>query len=269
MPVPGPASLRYGGNTTSVEVEDSRGTTLIIDAGTGIRPLGAELTRRGKGGPIHVLMTHFHWDHIQGWPFFTPAYLSHSEFVIHGKAANAGELRDVFGDQMRSVFFPVEFRDLPAKFEFVPLKENSLKVGNLKIQTILNCHPGGAYGLRVWEDKKTFVFMTDHEAGLREKLPHTFEEYARFAKNAELLVHDAQFTDEELPHRKTWGHSSYQEAVKLALEAGVGNLALTHHAPERFDFEIDRMVEDARKIVAGQGRKLKVFGLMEGAEYTL
>lgn len=267
--MPGPASLRYGGNTTCVEIEDRRGTTFIIDAGTGIRPLGTELMRRGKGGPIHVLLTHFHWDHIQGWPFFTPAFIAKNEFVIHGKASSPDELRYIFGDQMRSMFFPVEFKNLPAKFEFIPLKENSLKIGNLKIETIENCHPGGAYGLRIHEDKKVLVFMTDHEAGLKEKLPHSFSEYAKFAKGAELLVHDAQFTDEELPNRKTWGHSSYQEAIKLALETHAKNLALTHHAPERFDYEIDRMVADARTILAKIRNAPNVFGLIEGAEYTI
>ncbi len=111
--------------------------------------------------------------------------------------------------------------------------------------------------------------MTDHEAGLKEKLPHSFSEYAKFAKGAELLVHDAQFTDEELPNRKTWGHSSYQEAIKLALETHAKNLALTHHAPERFDYEIDRIVADARTILAKIRNAPNVFGLIEGAEYTI
>jgi len=269
IPVPGPTTIRYGGNTTCVEVEGRDGTLLIIDAGSGIRPLGVELTKQGKNTPIHILMTHYHWDHLQGWPFFTPAYLPHSEFIIHGRASSPDELRIIFGDQMRFRYFPVEFKQLSSKFEFVPLKENSLKIGGLNIQTIEQCHPGGTFGLRIWEKSRTFVFMTDHEAGLKEKIPHPYPDYVQFAKKAELLVHDAQFTAEELPTRKTWGHSSYEEALELAIDAGVKRLGLFHHAPERIDYEIDRFVTHCNRILRERRKSLDVFGLMEGMEFTL
>jgi phosphoribosyl 1,2-cyclic phosphodiesterase len=268
IPVPGPTTIRYGGNTTCVEVEGRDGTTLIIDAGTGIRALGADLMKRGENGPIHVLFTHFHWDHIQGWPFFFPGYLPKNEFILHGRASSPRELETIFSYQMHSTYFPVEYKDLPCKFEFVPLTENSLKIGGFHIQAIENCHPGGAFGLRIAEKRHAFVFITDHEASLTEKLPHPYADYVKFASKAELLVHDAQFTEEELPTRRTWGHSSYQECLKLAIDSGAKRLGLYHHAPERVDYEIDRFVSHCYRILEEQRKSVEVFGVMEGMEVT-
>ncbi len=269
IPVPGPTTIRYGGNTTCVEVTGRDGATLIIDAGSGIRPLGASIMKRGKGGPIHVLFTHYHWDHIQGWPFFTPTYLPNSEFVIYGRASSPDELKAIFSDQMRFTYFPVEFKNLPCKFEFIPLKEDGLKIGGLNIQTINNCHPGGALGLRIAEKRHAFVFMTDHEASLTEELPHPYADYVKFASRAQLLIHDSQFTDEELPTHKTWGHSSYQESLRLAIDSGAKRLGLHHHAPERIDYEIDRFVTHCNRILEEERASVDVFGLMEGMEFTL
>lgn len=266
VPVPGPATLRYGGNTTCVEVEGQDGTLLVIDAGTGIRSLGNDLMKRNKQLRLHVLLTHYHWDHIQGWPFFMPAFLPGNEFIVFGRSSSADQLKGLFGNQMRSTYFPVEFDKLPSKFEFVPLKENSLKIGELHIQTIENCHPGGAFGLRILEKQRAFVFLTDHEAGLKEKLPHSYEDYVKFSKGAELLVHDAQFTDDELANRRTWGHSSFEEAHKLAEDSGAKRLAFTHHAPERIDFEIDRIINS---LMDGRVSSIDAFGLMEGMEFTI
>ncbi len=268
IPVPGPTTIRYGGNTTCVSVEGKDGTFLIIDAGSGIRALGVDLMKRGKNFPIHVLMTHFHWDHIQGWPFFTPTFLPKSEFIVHGRAKSALELEQIFSRQMEFTYFPVEFKNLPSSFNFTPLHENSLTIGSLNIQTIDLCHPGGSFGVKIWEKERSFVFLTDHEAGLKDKQPHPYSDYVNFVKNTQLLVHDAQFTDEELPSRKTWGHSSYQEALKLAMEAGAKRLGLFHHAPERVDYEIDRFVLDCNRILEKNRKSIEVFGVMEGMEFT-
>lgn len=269
IPVPGPSTIRYGGNTTCVEVEDRGGTRLIIDAGTGIRALGNDLIRRGKQGPIHIFFTHYHWDHIQGWPFFAPTFLPKSEFVIYGRAKSADKLRAIFAYQMHPVYFPVKFEDLPCKFEFVPVKEDSFKIGSLNIQTIELCHPGGAFGLRIWEKKRVFVFMSDHEAGLNDKQPHPYTDYAKFAYKADLLVHDAQFADEELPIHKTWGHSSYQQALQLAVDADAKRLGLFHHAPERVHNDIDRFVDHCNQLLERQSKSVDVFGIMEGMVFTL
>ncbi|MBD3286573.1 MBL fold metallo-hydrolase [candidate division WOR-3 bacterium] len=269
VPVPGSTTIRYGGNTTCIEVEDRNGNLLIIDAGTGIRALGNELMRRGKQGPIYVFLTHFHWDHIQGWPFFTPTYLPKSEFVVYGHAKSADRLREVFSYQMRTPFFPVKFTDLPCSFSFVPVDEDILKIGNLNIQTIKLCHPGGTLGLRVWEKKRAFVLMTDHEAGLKDKQPHLYTDYVKFASKADLLIHDAQFTADVLPTHKTWGHSSYQEALQLAIDAGAKRLGLFHHAPEREYNDIDRFVDHCNQILERKDKSLDVFGTMEGMVFTL
>lgn len=269
VPVPGPTTIRYGGNTTCVEVEARDGTLLIIDAGSGIRALGNELAKRGRQGPIHLVVTHYHWDHIQGWPFFVPTYTPKSEFVIYGRASSSDVLRAVFGDQMKFPYFPVEFNSLTSKFDYHPLKEDNLKIGGLSIETIELCHPGGAFGIRITEKRKSFVFMTDHEAGLTDKLPHPYKDYVKFCSKAELLVHDAQYSEEELDSHKGWGHSSYQEALKLAIDAGVRRLALHHHDPGRIDYEIDRFVTHCNRILREQHKSTDVFGLMEGTEFTL
>ncbi|MBN2378656.1 MBL fold metallo-hydrolase [candidate division WOR-3 bacterium] len=269
VPVPGPTTIRYGGNTTCVEVEDRNGNLLVIDAGTGIRSLGNDLVRRGKQGPIHVFFTHYHWDHIQGWPFFAPTYLPKSEFIIYGRAKSAGMLREIFAYQMQYTYFPVKFEDLPCKFEFVPVGENSLKIGELNVQTIDLCHPGKTFGARIWEKKRVFVFMTDHEAGLKDKQPHPYTDYTEFASKADLLIHDAQFTEEELPTHKTWGHSSYQEALQLAVDADAKRLGLFHHAPERVYNDIDRFIDHCNQLLDRQRKSVDVFGTMEGMVFTL
>lgn len=252
-----------------MEVEDRNGNLLVIDAGTGIRSLGNDLVRRGKQGPIHVFFTHYHWDHIQGWPFFAPTYLPKSEFIIYGRAKSAGMLREIFAYQMQYTYFPVKFEDLPCKFEFVPVGENSLKIGELNVQTIDLCHPGKTFGARIWEKKRVFVFMTDHEAGLKDKQPHPYTDYTEFASKADLLIHDAQFTEEELPTHKTWGHSSYQEALQLAVDADAKRLGLFHHAPERVYNDIDRFIDHCNQLLDRQRKSVDVFGTMEGMVFTL
>lgn len=269
VPVPGPSTVRYGGNTTCLEVKGKDGTHLIIDSGTGIRLLGGELMSKGPKGPIHVILTHFHWDHIQGWPFFIPAYVPGFEFNIYGRGESAEKLKRAFGYQMRSPYFPVKFSAQGSEKEFVSLKEGSFNIGTLKIQVIENCHPGGAFGLRITEGGKSFVLLTDHEIGLRDRLPHPYSDYVRFAKNAHLLIHDAQFDDEELPQRRGWGHSSHTEALKLALKSDAKKLGLFHHSPSRADSGIDGLILHCEEILEKEKGSMEVFGAREGSEIEI
>ncbi len=270
IPVPGPQTLRYGGNTTCVEVRSKEGDLIIIDAGTGIRNLGNYLLKSGEIPHIHLFLTHSHWDHIQGFPFFVPAYIKGVKITVYGCPPAYTKLQEILSNQMESRYFPVNFEDLSSEIDFKTFCEDKrVKVGNLLIETIENYHPGTSYALKFIEGKKTFVFMTDNELSLDHDSPTTWEEFVDFVRNADVFVHDAQWKDEELPARKKWGHSSYQQVLKLGMEAEVKSIYFFHHAPERADYEIDEFVYDSRKILKERNKNILCEGAKEKKKIVL
>ncbi len=270
IPAPGPQTVRYGGNTTCVEVRSDNGDLIVIDAGTGIRMLGNQLLKSKNIPHIHLFLTHSHWDHIQGFPFFAPAYIKGVRITVYGCPPAYTKLQEILSDQMESRYFPVNFEDLNATIDFKTFCEDKkIKVGKFDIETIENYHPGTAYALKFIEKKKIFVFMTDNELSIDRESPTTWEEFVDFIKRADVFVHDAQWKDDELPHRKKWGHSSYQQVLKLGMEAGVKSIYFFHHAPERADFEIDEFVFDSRDILKKHNKNIFCDAAREGKEIVL
>lgn len=231
----------FGGNTTCIQVRDKDSNNIaILDAGTGIRELGKDFLESGhKQGEIFIAFTHFHWDHIQGFPFFAPAFNKKQKINILalGWGQRITCLKDIFKAQMQKEFFPISLQKMGAKIKFILLKETervfSTQAKSPKpvlVRSNKHKHPGGAYGYRIEMDGKILVFCTDIEHGktLDEKV-------IEFAADADLLIHDAQFTDEELKRKKGWGHSSFSQAIEVAEKANVKMLALTHHDPDHDD----------------------------------
>ncbi len=249
--VPGKDTTIYGGNTTCLEITSESGRKIVIDAGTGIRCLGQELATANGSVDIHLLVTHIHWDHIQGFPFFDPVYNPSSRILIDGFPTCMKGLRVPFDNKMGDGFFPIKFDHLKADIQYLDtLNHGPLKIDNVIIDSIPLQHPQGGFGFRFREDNKTFIFITDNElteTGWSGTRP---EDYVKFCKNADILVHDAQYTPEEIEKKRGWGHSDYLSTLDMALKADVKQLFLFHHDRSRKDSEFESILarcEDAAK----------------------
>ena len=247
IPVPGPDTVRFGGNTPCVEIETVDREVLIIDAGTGIRLLGLDLARRPIERLIAVLLfSHTHWDHIQGLPFFSPARLRQNRLVILGAHRVDRQLEQVLAGQMVDAYLPFTLEDLHAD---VLVKEvhdgEKIVVGNsTSVLPRLLSHPGGVFGYRISCQDSTVVYASDVTHPSENLDPRLIE----LARNADLLIHDAQFTPEEKKTHKEWGHSSWVEAVQAAQKANVGRLVLFHHDPLHNDDDLDRIEQEAKAL---------------------
>lgn len=238
--------LEFGGNTTSIKITRDNGRVAILDAGTGIRNLGKELVKDGfQQNELFIGFTHFHWDHIQGFPFFAPAY--NPNMIINilalGKDKKIGNLKGIFKEQMKAEYFPIPLKSMGAKFNFLSLDQNELDINGSLVRVIKQNHPGGSYGYRIEENGKSLVICTDIEHGYA-----VLPEIVEFCKNADLLIHDAQYTDAELESYRGWGHSSFNQAMEVAKRAGVKKLALTHHDPDHDDTFLSKIELECQKI---------------------
>lgn len=266
IPVPDSRMMKYGGNTTCVEV-DVDGKTFIIDAGTGIRKLGDELIEK-KVQSMDMFVTHSHWDHIQGFPFFSPIYLPNTAITIYGCTSSYKRLRTIFENQMSYEYFPISFFDLKSRIDFVEICGRKFEVNGCSVSIIEANHPVYTIGLRIEKDGKSFVFITDNE--IRFEKPKTQrDEFVRFCAGADYLVHDAQYSDDEYRNRKGWGHSTYEDVMSLAGEARVKSLGFFHHDPNRKDDELDRIEEKFKKMCGKSGCGFSIFVVRELLEIEL
>ena len=242
IPVPGEDTTVFGGNTTCLEITLQSGRTVIIDSGTGIRLLGERLLQEEKNSDIHLLITHIHWDHVLGFPFFNPIYDESSNILIDGHYNCLKGLRYTFDNKMGDGFFPVKFDDLTANIRYInKLASGPLEIDGTRIDCIPLQHPQGGLGFRFREGNKCLVFITDNELREDAWIGKSPEEYAEFSKNADILIHDSQYTPEEIQGRMGWGHSDYRSAYKLARNAEVKRLILFHHDPPRTDVEVKKI----------------------------
>lgn len=262
VPVPGPTTVRSGGNTPCVEIRSENREILILDAGTGIRLLGLDLVRRPFERLVAVLLfSHTHWDHIQGLPFFSPARLRHNRLVIMGGRRVGQHLEQVLAGQMADAYLPFTLEDLQADLLIKEVHDGErFVVGNtMSVLPRLLPHPGGVFGYRIQCEGRTVTYATDvshPENGMDPRV-------VALAKNADLLIHDAQYTCRERQDRADWGHSSWEQAVQVALEAGAQRLALFHHDPDHTDDQLDDFERQAQAIfpaafLAREGMDLEV-----------
>lgn len=281
IPSPGSATVRYGGNTPCVELRTASGRLVILDAGTGIRELGRSLVERSNGKSMSgdIFLTHAHWDHIQGIPFFAPLFHRGNHFTIWGSRSLQTSIDRVVRDQMSPVVFPVTFEELEARIDFQELAEERRRGDGYEVSAMAVRHPGGALAYRFTDGNGDgaahsggLVYVSDNElsaAARYDDPPRWRERFVEFAKDASVLVHDTMYTSEEYRGFVGWGHSTYDDAVELALEAGVERLVLFHHHPERTDDAVDRCVESCRDVVKARRRRLEIVAAAEGMTLTV
>jgi phosphoribosyl 1,2-cyclic phosphodiesterase len=261
-PTPEYRNSRYGGNTTCLEVRLGNGTLIILDCGSGLRALGKSLAREFGEQPIHgyVFLTHFHWDHIQGVPFFIPLYGKSNIFMFHAVKRKEDELKQMIEGQMVSPYFPVDMTVLASARSFYDLDFGAIDVHGAVISSAPLNHPQESVAYRIEADEGTFVLATDTEPGS----PLHDRALRELAQGADVLVYDAQYTPEQLQsEKKGWGHSSWLEGVRIARECGVSRLILFHHDPDNDDRFVDGLVERARQEFPN------VEGAAEGLEINL
>lgn len=268
VPAPGPETARYGGNTSCVDVRLSDGTIVVLDAGTGMRKLGDALLENGPCAPVHLLLSHTHWDHILGLPFFGPLWLKDTDIFVYPLASDAQERfqRTIFDD----IHFPVSANDIPAKVQFIKPESAPWRLGSAEVRRIFLNHPGGAQGFRIDdEDGSSLAYLTDNELSAPRSTVTTSEELARFSEGVDLLVHDAQYISADMPGKLGWGHSMVDEVLELGVVAEPGTLALFHHDPNRTDAALDEIGLRAAHWVKEHTSRTRVIVASEGLEFDL
>jgi len=280
---PGPDTVHFGGNTSCVEVTTSGGGCFMFDCGTGARALGAKLVASAaKPISVTILLSHTHWDHIQGFPFFAPLFVPGTRITVCGPEGSGRSLREVLAGQMEFTYFPVDIGQLPATITFEELGEGTYEIGGARIVAQYLHHPTMTLGYRVEADGAALVYACDHEPfsetlwhddparSHAETIVHEGDRrHARFMAGADMVIHDAQYTPEEFPSKKNWGHSTYEYAVGLAAAAGVCQLVLTHHDPTHDDAFVEEIATRARGYAADLGNAIQVCCAHEGLELTL
>jgi phosphoribosyl 1,2-cyclic phosphodiesterase len=278
IPTPGAQTVRYGGNTPCTEIRTDDGWLIILDAGTGIRELGRDLLQRSNGAAIKgdIFLTHAHWDHIQGIPFFAPIFARGNHFTIWGSQSLEKSVDKVVRDQMSPVVFPVTFEELDASIDFRDLAEGTRTEGTgYEVTSFAVQHPGGALGYRFSApggNGGALVYVSDNELAEHPRYgspPDWRKQMVEFVRGAKVLIHDSTYTTEEYDHHRGWGHSTFQDAVELGLEAGVETLVLFHHEPRRTDDMLDACLAECRAMVKARGGALQVVAAAEGLTLTL
>lgn len=261
VPTPWKDAMDVGGNTSCVQIIPREDVLIILDAGTGLRVLGDDLSKKNipnlRG---HLLLTHAHWDHIQGFPFFIPAYLPSSHFTIYGAKRAQKSLEEIISGQMVAPYFPVDIHEMKGQLDFVELSEERFFIEqDIQVQTCSFRHPGGVFGFRITYENKVLVFATDMEYTENDLDQRLID----FCQDADLLIYDAQYTPEELKQKTGWGHSTHIAAAHLAEQANVQKVMLYHHDPSHSDAMLAKMEKEAQAIfphcqLAKEGMTLEI-----------
>jgi phosphoribosyl 1,2-cyclic phosphodiesterase len=276
IPTPGPLTRLYGGNTSCYEVRIGD-TLFICDAGSGIRELGNDLVARYGDRPItaHLLLSHGHWDHVQGFPFFAPAYQERNQIIVYDKSPYEAKSFRMLSGQMTGDYFPVKFSDLKANITWDHLADGDRDIAGVRITTFDQIHTGGSLGFALHAHGVKIVYATDNEIDQRidpasnGNIRKIAQPQVDFVRDADLLIADGQYTDDEYTRHKGWGHPSIITLVDLAVQANVKLLVVTHHDPNRTDKEVDEMIHVARARANSLGANLIVHGAREGVEMKL
>ncbi len=270
IPTSGKNYVKYGGDTTCIEIRAQSGDIIIIDAGTGIRRLGDQLIKE-KCKEHHILFTHAHWDHILGFPFFSPIYVPGNLLHIHSGPFPANYAKNIIARVMHPPNFPVGYGEsfMQPQIDFTNKLNNPSHIGSVKICAIPLSHPNGGYGYKFIENNKTFVFITDNELNYHHQGGKGFEDYRQFAANADLFLHDAEYTADEYKKTKKFGHSLYTDALELAIKAKVKRFGLFHINQRRTDAAMDEIVTLCRQEIAQKKIQMDCFAAARDMTFNL
>ena len=260
IPVSGKEYNKYGGDTTCLEIRTRDDRIIIVDAGTGIRKLGLSLVKEGRYS-YDMLFTHAHWDHLMGFPFFSPIYNEKTGITMQGCPFAQKFIETMLGKVMAPPNFPVNYNDIKAHLSYIPDCPMCIEIGTVSIIPISLSHPNQGNGYKFIEDGNTFVFLTDNELDFQHRGGLSFDEYREFVRDADLLIHDGEYTREEYKTTRQWGHSVYTTALDLAMKAGVKRLGLFHINQGRSDQEVDQMVERCNEIIEENKSDLECFAV--------
>ena len=265
IPVSGEKYIKYGGDTTCLEIRTKNDDIIIVDAGTGIRRLGNKLIDY----KYNLIFTHSHWDHLMGFPFFKPLYEKQAEFMMYRCPFHDEFVETIFSKIMTPPSFPVRYSEISAKMEYLDALNSAFEIGSVTVTPIPISHPNKGSGYKFTEDGKTFVFLTDNELGFIHPGGLSYKDYMEFSEGVELLIHDAEYFPEEYPLKIEWGHSVFTKTLDLAIEAGVKQFGLFHLNQERTDQQVDEMVESCRRTIADRGHNLECFAVGCDMTFTL
>lgn len=265
IPVSGKEYVKYGGDTTCLEIRTEDDKIIIVDAGTGIRRLGLHLIETNRYN-YDMIFTHAHWDHLMGFPFFPPIYNEKTSIRMQGCPFAQKFVETMLTKVMSPPNFPVNYNDIKAQVEYLPECPEQIEIGPVKITPISLSHPNRGNGYKFVEDGKSFVFLTDNELDFLHKGGLSFDAYKKFVSGADLLFHDGEYTEEEYRKTVRWGHSTYNAALELAIQAGVKRLGIFHLNQGRTDQQVDRIIGHCREIIAGKNSPLECFAV--GADMT-
>lgn len=268
IPVSGKEYVRYGGDTTCLEIRTKEDNIIIIDAGSGIRRLGNRLVNENRY-KYTLIFTHAHWDHILGFPFFRPLYIKGTYIDMFGCPFAQESIKNMISRTMDFPNFPVRFENVEAEISYHGICEERFSIDSMIVTPILLSHPNQGIGYKFVEDDKCFVFITDNELTFKHPGGLDYKDYLDFSSNVDLLIHDSEFTGEEYKKVKGWGHSAYNDALKLALEARVKKFGLSHHNQERTDAELEDIVQDCQNIIKRNKASLECFAAYQEMEIEL
>ena len=268
-PVAGPSTVRYGGNTSCIEVR-SGDLLIIFECGTGIRGLGSSLMKEFAGRPIegHIFVSHTHWDHLQGFPFFVPLYSPKNAFNIYSVHGAHGSLQSIFSGSMAADYFPIPLAGMAGKLRFIEMTRTA-DLGTAKVSFCHLNHPGLCIGFRVETQGRTITYLGDHEAfgrlsGDNEMSRRQDADILSFARGSDLLIREAQYTEEEYAQKKGWGHSTFDDVVRFGAASGAKRLVLFHHDPEHTDEMMDGYTDYCRGLAAKAGSNMDCSAAAEG-----
>jgi len=288
IPTPGKQMVRYGGNTPCLELRLDDDRLIIFDAGTGIRSFGDYLINNGESVKAYLFISHPHWDHIQGFPFFKPAFIPGNELTIVGTDRPEKPLSEIISEQMNRIYFPVQLHDLKAKIKFVPItEEGEMRVYDAIVKMIYVNHPGFALGYRVEYKGKSLIYISDNEpfdrasaasmSNFETKVKEKFmnssgdpnQRIFDFCHGADVLIYDTTYTPEEYIDRVGWGHSDYLFALRLAAEANVRRLYLFHHEQNHSDEKVDDILKKCKKEIRSRGYKFECEAAVENTTIVI
>ena len=278
IPVPGNSTLKYGGNTPCVEIRSSENKLLILDGGSGIREFGKHIFNTKDEKDIHIFISHYHWDHIQGIPFFIPLFNPNNKITFYGISSNGLNVEKEMKQQMLPNNFPISLEEFKAELHFKEIDKNIVyNINGLKVETFIVNHPSPTLTFKIIEGNDSFIYMTDNELIIDNELERQNDSFLRsmnkeliaFCKDCNYLIHDAMFDEDSMLDKKGWGHSSNVSLAQFSIMANIKNLVLFHFNPDYNDSKIDFILKETQLFLEHQHSKIKCLAYKEGLEIKI